>query len=333
MRITFSDTHQFEKEAFERVNQDFKFKFDYLDFRLTSDTAEALKPCEVVCSFVSDKMDRECLKILSQKGVKLLALRSAGFNHVDLKSAKDFSITVCRVPSYSPNSIAEFTLGLLLSINRKIHRAYNRVHELNFSLDGLVGFDLNGKTIGVVGAGKIGKIFIKAVSALGCQVLVYDVAKDNELSEMNSVKYCDLNTLCQNSDVISLHLPLTKETRHLIDSQAISKMKRGVLLINTSRGAIIDTAALVSGLKSGQIGGAALDVYEEEENIFFHDLSETVLQDDVLARLLTFPNVLVTSHQAFLTREALEGIARATCESISEYQSGKSISKARLIGV
>lgn len=324
MKVCFTDSHHFEKEVFDQVNLNFNFDIEYLDFRLNAKTAQALPNCEVVCCFVNDDLNADCLQILKSKGVQLLALRSAGFNHVDLKAAEKLSIQVCRVPNYSPSAVAEFTLGLLLTLNRKIHRAYNRVHELNFSLEGLVGFDLNQKTVGVIGAGKIGRIFVKAVVALGCKVLVCDVHVDPELSCQPSVSYCDLKKLYQLADVISLHVPLSTETRHLINDEAISKMKKGVVIVNTSRGAIIDTTALISGLKTGQIGAAALDVYEEEENIFFQDLSEKGLQDDVLARLLTFPNVLITSHQAFLTKEALTHIATTTCENIREfYESGR----------
>ena len=320
MKVSFSDCHSFERDVFSRVNQEFQFDIEYLDFRLNSKTAQAVQPCEVVCSFVSDKLDRECLTVLKHKGVRLIALRSAGFNHVDLVAAKELALHVCRVPSYSPHSVAEFALGLLLCLNRKIHKAYQRIHDLNFSLDGFVGFDLHGKTVGVLGAGKIGRVFIDAVSALGCNVLVYDPKPNPILARKGSIDFCDFETLCEKSDVISLHLPLTPETHHLIGREAIARMRKGVFILNTSRGAIIDANALISGLKSGKIGGAALDVYEEEENIFFQDLSSSVLQDDVLARLLTFPNVLITSHQAFLTREALENIARTTCQSLHEFK-------------
>lgn len=261
----------------------------------------------------------------------MIALRSAGFNHVNLDAVNQSNILVSRVPGYSPYAVAEFTVSLLLTLNRKIHRSYSRVRELNFSLDGLVGFDLFGKTVGVIGTGRIGKIFAQIMTSFGCRVLVYDLVKDPELKKNPSVQYVDLESLCQQSHIVSLHIPLTKETYHIIDRELISKMKDGVFIINTGRGALIDAKALIDGLKGEKIGGAALDVYEEEEEVFFHDLSDKILKDDTLARLLTFPNVLMTSHQAFLTQEALNNIAQATLESIDEFIKTGSVSGAKLV--
>lgn len=318
MKISFFDTHTFERKAFEKANTNFGIDIQFMDMKLNANTAAFAKGSEAVCAFVNDKVNEECLKVLHSVGVKMVALRSAGFNHVDLKAARELGIQVARVPGYSPYAVAEFTLGLLLCLNRKIHKSYARVRDLNFSLDGLVGFDLHGKTVGVIGVGKIGSIFAKTVQTLGCRVLAYDKFPDNEF------EFTDLKTLLKESDVISLHVPLTPETRHLINDETVAQMKDDVYIINTGRGGLIDTRALITGLKSKKIGGVALDVYEEEEEFFFRDLSETGLSDDVLARLLTFPNVLISSHQAFLTHEALGNIATTTLENLKEFsQTGK----------
>lgn len=332
MKIAFFDTHQFEKEIFLHANEKFGFEIEFIETRLTSKTARIAEGADVVCSFVNDKLDRDCLVAIRKMGIQLIALRSAGFNHVDLQAAKENSLPVCRVPGYSPYAVAEFAVGLLLTLNRKIHRAYSRVRDHNFSLDGLVGFDLYGKTIGVVGVGRIGRIFAKVMASFGCQVLVYDLQRDFELESNPSIIYCELGELCARAHVISLHLPLTPETHHLIDAKLIALMKPGVFIINTSRGALIDAEALIAGLKNEKIGGAALDVYEEEEEVFFRDLSDKILIDDTLARLLTFPNVLVTSHQAFLTKEALQSIALTTLESIEEFRTTKAIAATKLVG-
>lgn len=331
MKTAFFDTHHFEKEIFIQNNKSFNFAIDFIEPRLNFKTASLATGCEIVCSFVNDKIDLNCIKELKRAGVRLIALRSAGFNNVDLDAARENGILVCRVPGYSPNAVAEFAVGLLLTLNRKIHRANSRVKEHNFSLDGLVGFDLYQKTVGVVGTGKIGKIFAKIMSAFGCNVLVYDLTKDSELLEIKNIRYVECKEICEKSDVISLHVPLTPETHHLISKSMISKMKAGVYIINTGRGALIDSKALLDGLKTGKIGGAALDVYEEEENVFFLDLSDQILIDDTLARLLTFPNVLITSHQAFLTKEALNNIATTTLESINEFVKTGTVSSAKLI--
>ncbi len=320
MNIAFFDTHKFEQEAFNAVNTKYKFNIDYLETSLNSRTAELARGSDVVCSFVNDKIDDDCIKALMDMGIRMIALRSAGFNHVDLEAAKRHGMLVTRVPSYSPNSVAEFAVGMLLTLNRKIHKAYIRVKELNFSLDGLVGFDLYKKNVGVIGAGKIGKIFAQIMSSFGCKVLIFDRERDPELEANPLIEYSDLDEICKLADVISLHVPLTPSTYHIINSERMSLMKDGVYIINTGRGALIDSKALIENLKNSKVGGAALDVYEEEENIFFTDLSSKILQDDTLARLLTFPNVLLTSHQAFLTKEALENIAATTMESIDEFK-------------
>ena len=331
MKIAFFDTHNFERTTFSEANKKFNFQIDFLEARLNDKTASLAQGAVVVCSFVNDKIDESCIKNLKLAGVKFIALRSAGFNHVDLAASKKYEVIVARVPGYSPYAVAEFTVGLLLTLNRKIHRAYSRVRELNFSLDGLVGFDLHGKTVGVVGTGKIGKIFCQIMASFGCRVLVNDLQKDTELERNPAVTYVDCPTLCSESDIISLHVPLTPQTHHIINSDMIRMMKNGVFIINTGRGALIDAKALIEGLKTEKIGGAALDVYEEEENIFFQDLSDKILQDDVLARLLTFPNVLLTSHQAFLTKEALQNIAETTLKSVDEFKLTGAVAPGKVV--
>ncbi len=321
MKIVCFDIHRFEKECFERVNSGFGHDLSYLEPRLTPETAPLAQGFPVVCAFANDKLGAETLSALKQCGVKLVALRSAGYNHVDLAAASRLGLKVVRVPRYSPYSVAEHAVGLMLALNRKIHRAYARVREFNFSLDGLVGFDMHGKTAGVLGTGQIGTVLVRILRGFGCEVLAHDRYPNAEVAALGA-RYVGLDELYEKSDLISLHVPLVPETRHLIDDRALSKMRPGVILINTGRGALIDAAALLKHLKSGHIGGAGLDVYEEEENVFFKDLSGQVLQDDVLARLLTFPNVLITSHQGFLTREALENIARTTLQNVSDFERG-----------
>jgi D-lactate dehydrogenase len=277
---------------------------------------------------VNDEVDEQTLQILSDGGARLIALRSAGFNHVDLAAAARLDMPVVRVPEYSPYAVAEHAVALLLGVNRKTHRAHARVREWNFSLDGLMGFDLHGKTVGVVGTGRIGQVAARIFRGFGCRVLAYDLSVDAALVSEAGVRYVDLAELYRESDVISLHIPLTPATLHMVDAKALGSMKRGVVLINTSRGALIDSRALIDSLKTGHVGAAGLDVYEEEEGIFFQDLSNRVLQDDVLARLLSFPNVLITSHQAFLTLEALASIARTTLENVSAFERGEPLRNA-----
>ncbi len=318
-KIYFFDTHNFEKEYFSNSDISKYFGFTFFETKLDEHSASLANGADVVCAFVNDRLDANVLECLAKAGVKLVALRCAGFNNVDLEAAKRFNIKVCRVPAYSPNSVAEYTLGLLLCLSRKIHKSYHRVRELNFSLDGLVGFDISGKTVGVIGTGKIGKIFAKTVAAMGAKVLAYDIEEDQELKNLYNISYTELRNLCKDSDIISLHVPLNKESHHIINSDRIAEMKKGVYLINTGRGALIETKALIKALKTRHIGGAALDVYEEEENVFFSDLSNSGIDDDLLARLLTFPNVIISSHQAFLTKEALQNIADCTLMNVSEF--------------
>jgi D-lactate dehydrogenase len=295
----------------------------FLEVRLNSETAPLAKGAQAVCVFVNDQLDRPCLEALAAQGVKLVALRCTGFNNADIKAAKELGLAVTRVPVYSPYAVAEHALALLLTLNRKTHRAFNRVRELNFSLKGLEGFDLHGKTAGVIGTGKIGRIVAQALHGFGMKLLASDPFPDRDWAGRQGVDYVDAASLARLSDVISLHIPLTPETKHIIRKETLDLMKPGAILINVSRGGLIDTTALIEALKSGRLGGVALDVYEEEEGIFFEDLSGQVLQDDELARLLTFPNVLITAHQAFLTREALSDIARTTVANIEALAGGK----------
>lgn len=325
MKIAFFDTHGFERHVFEReCAKNSAHQISFLNTRLSAETAIVAAGHRCACIFVNDRVDASVAEALAQGGVELLALRSAGFNHVNLSACAKHHLRVVRVPAYSPHAVAEHAACLLLALNRKIHRSYQRVRELNFSLEGLVGFDLCGKTIGVIGTGRIGAVFAQIMCGFQCQVLAYDPVEVPALKALG-VRYASLDDLYGASDIISLHVPLTKETQHLIDATAIHKMRAGVVVINTSRGGLIDTRALIDALKTEHVGGAGLDVYEEEEGLFFYDLSNKPLQDDVLARLLSFPNVLITSHQGFLTNEALEAIARTTIANISAFEQGREL--------
>jgi D-lactate dehydrogenase len=316
LTTTVFDTKTYDREALSGAALDLPITWRFLETRLNRETAPLARGSQAVCAFVNDEVDRPCLESLAASGVKLVALRSTGFNNVDVAAAKTLGVSVTRVPVYSPYAVAEHAVALLLILNRKVHRAFNRVRELNFSLNGLVGFDLHGKTAGIVGTGKIGRIVAQILRGFGMRLLAFDPSPHSEWAAAHGVEYCEFTTLVEQSEVLSLHLPLTPQTKHLIHQQTVDRMKPGVILINVSRGGLIDTTALIAGLKSGRLGGVALDVYEEEEGIFFEDLSGQVLQDDELARLLTFPNVLITSHQAFLTREALADIARTTVANL-----------------
>ncbi len=322
MKLAVFDTHSFERECLERLNKKYEHQLTFLEPRLTRETATLARGHEGVCAFANDNLSADTLIQLKEEGVRLIALRSAGFNHVDLNTAKTLGLTVVRVPRYSPYAVAEHAIALMLTLNRKIHRAYSRVRELNFSLDGLVGFDMHGKTVGVVGTGQIGTVMVRILTGFGCRVLAHDPFPRQEVAALGA-EYVSLQALYEKSQIITLHLPLGPQTRHLIDDQALSRMRPGALLINTGRGALIDTKALVEHLKQGKLGGAGLDVYEEEESVFFKDMSGQVLQDDVLARLLTFPNVLITSHQGFLTQEALDNIADTTLQNATEFEQGR----------
>ena len=322
MRVAVFSTKAYDRQFLDAANAatDRPHEIAYFEAHLEPTTAALAEGAEGVCPFVNDDLSREVLGRLKERGTRLIALRGAGFNNVDLAAAEESGIAVARVPAYSPHAVAEHTVALILALDRKICRAHARVREGNFALDGLLGFDLHGRTVGVVGTGRIGMTLARIMASFGCNLVAFDPMRSKDFETLGG-RYVTLEELFSASDIISLHCPLSPETRHLIDAAAVARMKRGVMLINTSRGAVVETRALIDGLKSGQIGYLGLDVYEEEADLFFEDLSNEVLQDDVFARLLTFPNVLITAHQAFFTREALEAIARTTIANISTFES------------
>lgn len=317
MRVAVFSTKPYDRRFLERAN-DGAHRLDFYEARLGPETVALARGADAVCAFVNDDLGGANVRALAASGVRLIVLRSAGFNHVDLEAAAEAGLTVGRVPAYSPHAVAEHTLALILTLNRKMHRAYNRVREGNFALDGLLGFDIHGKTAGVVGTGKIGEVTARLLRGFGCTVLAYDVAPNPTCVAMG-VSYVDMATLLAGSDIVTLHCPLTPATHHLIDDAALARMKPGAMLINTSRGALVDTRAVIGGLKNGRLGSLGLDVYEEEADLFFRDLSDRIIPDDVFARLLTFPNVLVTGHQAFFTEEALEAIASTTIANVTAF--------------
>lgn len=323
MKVTFFSAKPYDKKFFSDLNTKYQFELDFFETHLGPHIVNAVKENTFcVCVFVNDKLTNEVITILASKGVKLIALRCAGFNNVDLESAKRNNIKVCRVPAYSPEAVAEHAVAMLLTLNRKTHKAYNRVREQNFSLDGLLGFNLHGKTIGVIGTGKIGKAFIKIMLGFGCRVLAYDKFPDANFTAPNFF-YVDFEELLRESDVISLHCPLTPENHYMINEAVLARMKPGIMIINTSRGGLINTDDMIKGLKSGKVAYFGLDVYEQEEKLFFRDLSATIIEDDRIQRLMSFPNVLVTGHQAFFTTEALTEIATVTLNSIALVSAGK----------
>jgi D-lactate dehydrogenase len=321
MDVVVFSTKPYDRRFLEEANRTggSRHWLRYLESRLVRESAPLSRGAQAVCVFVNDVVDRSVQEILAAAGVRIVALRCAGFNQVDLEAAADLGLEVCRVPAYSPDAVAEHTIGLILTLNRKIHRAYARVREGNFSLDGLLGFDLKGRTVGIVGAGKIGMAVARILRGFGCRVLVHDPDGPKAVAEI-SAELVDFPDLLALSDIVSLHCPLTTGTRHLIDAAAIDRMKPDVMLINTGRGALVDTRALITGLKSGAIGYLGLDVYEEEGDLFFENMSDRILQDDVFARLLTFPNVLITGHQAFFTAEAMGAIAATTIDNLSCFE-------------
>ena len=323
--IAFYDTKPYDREYFERAPEAGQVRRQFYEFRLTSETAASAAGAQAVCVFVNDRLDAACLQQLHHAGVRLVALRCAGYNNVDLAAAKALGLAVIRVPAYSPHAVAEHAVALLLALNRKIHRAYNRVREHNFSLSGLVGFDVHGKTVGIVGAGRIGKIVAQIFRGFGTEVLAFDPYPAPEWAAAQGVRYTDFARLLATSHIVSLHLPLTPQSRHLLNPETFAHMKPGAFLVNTSRGKLVDTTALIESLKSGQLGGVALDVYEEEEGLFFEDHSDVILQDDELSRLLTFPNVLITAHQAFLTNEAIHNIAETSLQNLTDFATGKAL--------
>ncbi|TVQ40383.1 MAG: 2-hydroxyacid dehydrogenase [Spirochaetaceae bacterium] len=322
MKIAVFSTKQWVREAFDHANKDHHMVFLYLEPRLNVDTVGLAAGHDAVCLFVNDTCDAQVITSLQRMGVRTIALRCAGFNNVDVRAAVAAGITVVRVPAYSPYAVAEHAVGLILVLNRRYHRAYNRVREGNFSLDGLIGFDVRGKTVGVVGTGQIGRVFCGIMAGFSTRLLAYDPFPNEELVS-TGVEYVPLERLFSEADIISLHCPLTRDTYHVVDRDAIGTMKPGVTLINTSRGALIDSVAAIEGLKQGQIGNLGLDVYEEEADLFFEDLSGQVIQDDVFVRLQTFPNVLITAHQAFFTTEAVTTIAETTLENLATVHAGR----------
>lgn len=320
IKISFFDTKPYDRDSFNSIIDKYDMEIHYHETKLNPKTAILAEGTEVVCAFVNDDISEKTIDKLYEIGVKLIIMRCAGYNNVDIKAAFN-KIHIMRVPAYSPYAVAEFSMGLLLTLNRKIHRAYNRTREYNFSINGLTGFDLRGKTIGIVGTGKIGQAFIHICKGFGLNIVAYDLFPNKDLG----VRYVEFDDLCRESDIISLHCPLTKDTHHIINKESMSKMKDGVIIINTSRGALIHSEELLEGIKSGKISAAGLDVYEEESEVFFEDYSNTVIQDDILARLVTLPNVIVTSHQAFLTRDALFNIAETSLNNVLDYVNGKSL--------
>ena len=319
MNVVLYTTRLYEKDFLKTSNAD-KHHLKFIDVPLKEETAYLAKGADAVSIFVNDDASEHVLEILHNEGVKFMALRSAGYNHVDLVIAKELKMRVARVPAYSPYAVAEHTVALMLALNRKLIRANDRVHDLNFSLEGLTGFDMNGKTVGVIGTGEIGKIVIRILHGFGCNILAYDVKEAEEIKEKYGVIYTTVDDLYQRSDIITLHVPLIPQTKYLINSESIARMKQGVMLINTSRGGLVNTKQVIAALKKGKIGYLGLDVYEEEAKLFFEDHSGDILQDDVISRLLTFKNVLITSHQAFLTDTAIRNIAETTIYNLDCFE-------------
>ena len=319
--IAVFSTKSYDREFFTRLEPRREIRLKFFDVPLNEDTAGLTKGFDGVCVFVNDDLSATVIRTLASNGIRLIALRCAGFNNVDLEAAQKSHIRVMRVPAYSPEAVAEHALALVLTLNRKTHKAFNRIREGNFSLERLIGFDIHNKTVGVIGTGKIGAHFAKIMKCMGCNVLAYDLYPNEELRNLG-IHYVNLDALFEASQIISLHCPLNEETRHLINRDTFAKMKDGVMLINTSRGALIDTADAVEALKSGRLGYLGIDVYEQEEQLFFQDLSEHIIQDDLITRLISFPNVLITAHQGFLTSEALTQIASTTLDNISAFANG-----------
>ncbi len=327
MRIGLFSARSYDREYFDRANEHALHDIWYTEVPLDEQTVSLARGFEAVCLFVNDRITEQVAEQLAAAGIRLIALRCAGYNQVDLEATERHGLTVVRVPAYSPHAVAEHTVALILTLNRKTHRAYNRVREGNFSLENLMGFDLYGKVVGVVGTGKIGKVFCQIMIGFGCRVLGCDPFPDEELMAAG-VQYVSLRDLLAQSDIVSLNCPLTEATYHLINAESLQYMRRGAMLINTGRGALIDTKAIVEALKSGHLGHLGLDVYEQEEGLFFHDWSNEIIQDDLIARLMTFPNVLITSHQAFFTHEAMTEIARVTLQNVSAFEQGLPLENA-----
>lgn len=331
IKISFFSAKPYDKDFFSETNKDFGFQLEFFETHLGPHSVSMINKTQVICVFVNDKVTAEVIEVLANKGVKIIALRCAGFNNIDIAACKEKGIKVCRVPAYSPEAVAEHALALIMTLNRKTNKAYNRVREQNFSLNGLLGFNLHNKTIGVIGTGNIGHAFCRIMLGLGCKVMAFDLIANKDL-EAIGVSYHPLVEVLQRADVISLHCPLNEQTKHLINATTIGMMKKGVMIINTSRGALIDTHAAIVGLKKAQIGYLGIDVYEQEDKLFFKDLSSDIIQDDEIQRLMSFPNVLVTAHQAFFTKEALTEIAHITLTNVLELIELKPLSiKAALL--
>lgn len=325
MKVAFFSTKSYDREFMDKANEAYNHEFHYFDTKLEASTAILASDFDAVCIFVNDEANRETLEHLKEERVKLVTLRAAGFNNVDIEAAEEMGIKVTRVPAYSPYAVAEHTLAMILTLNRKTHLAYERIRNGNFSLEKLMGFDLHGKTVGVIGTGNIGQIFARIMYGLGCKVLAYDPYPNEDFEKEKTASYVGLDEMYPEVDIISLHCPLTEDTYHLINPEAIEKMKDNVMLINTSRGALVDTKAVIRALKHRKIGYFGLDVYEQEENLFFQDLSGHIIQDDDIVRLMTFPNVLITSHQAFFTENAMNNISDTTLQNINEFEQGKAL--------
>jgi len=322
MKVAVFSAKPYDRQFLEAANAEAPHHLQFFEPHLSADTSALAAGFPAICVFVHDQLDAPVLQELAQGGTRLIALRCAGFNNVDLKQAEALGMTVTRVPAYSPYAVAEHAVGLILALNRKIHRAHARVREGNLALEGLLGADLHGQTVGVIGTGKIGAVFARIMSGFGCRLLAYDPVRSPECESLG-VRYADVAEVFAQSEILSLHCPLTPPTHHLIGREALRQMKHGVMIINTSRGAVIDTKAVIEALKSGKVGALGLDVYEEEADLFFEDLSSRVIQDDVFARLLTFPNVIITGHQAFFTRNAMEAIAETTLANITAFERGR----------
>jgi len=319
MIITFFSTQKYEQSLYEEINKAHQHQLTFYDFHLSRDTVGSIKPTDVVCCFVNDVLDAAVIDVLAERGVKLIALRSAGYNHVDYNYAQNKGIAVCRVPSYSPQAIAEHAVALILCLNRKIHHAHNRVREGDFSLNGLLGFNLYQKTVGIIGTGQIGTVLAHILNGFGCHILACDPTPNEECLKLG-VAYVGFKELLQKSDIVSLNCPLNTQTLHLIDQQALDTMKPGSMLINTGRGKLIDTKAVIRALKAKHLGYLGIDVYEEEEPLFFENHAEEIINDDVFCRLQTFPNVLITGHQGFFTQEAVQAIAKTTLDNVSHFE-------------
>lgn len=325
MKVTFFSTQTYDKAFFEKHNSGPSgLELEYFDVPLNDVTVQLIHGSVAICIFVNDRVTRPIMQKLAEVGVKIIALRCAGFNNVDLAAAADYNIKVVRVPAYSPHAVAEHAVAMILTLNRKLHKAYNRVREQNFSLAGLMGFDLYGKTVGVIGTGNIGRVFASIMVGFGCKVIAYDLAPDESLLK-SGVVYLPLEDVLMNSDIVSLHCPLTEQTRYLIDSKRLNIMRKGAMLINTSRGGLINTQSVIKALKSEQLGALGIDVYEQEEKLFFRDLSGKMMDDDVIGRLMSFHNVLITAHQGFFTQEAMDQIAETTLSNLRSFNDGTSL--------